>query len=161
MVWFLGQLCNFHCINIKLVSRKLRSVAHRLFSLLQTKLRFFWTFRCAHSPCVLPALCLCVSVICSCDHPSFDPRCYWWHFLFVVWTFRCFLVSSKMDRVCIYVSLSYFRTFSKMMRKKYRDSTNVGHHVTDIISLLPWQFKKPEIDSIKYSYKQGVWIIRM
>ena len=117
-VWFLGQLCKFCCINIKLVSRKLRSVAHRLCSPCY-KLNYV-SSELPGVPihCVLPALCLCVSVICSCHHPGFDPCYYWWHFLFVVWTFRCFLVSSNMDRVCIYVSLSYFGIFSKMMRRK-------------------------------------------
>lgn len=128
---FLVNFANSARINITLVSRTLRSVAHRLSSLLQAKLCFFWTSRRAHSGCVPPALCPRISVVCSCDHPCFDPRCYWRHFLFVVWTFGCFLVSSKRDRVCIYVLFPTLGFFPRWWEEKYRDSANVGHHVTN------------------------------
>lgn len=121
-----------------LVLRKLlRPAAYRLYSH-GYKLNFVSSSQgCPHSPwrSTFCQLCTCASsVICSWDHPCFDLHRLWQHFLFVVWAVPCILVLSKMDRVCIYVPLSYFKIFSKMIRwwEKYTGRANMGGGVISI-----------------------------
>lgn len=61
-------------------------------------------------------VCLCDLWLWSSSLWSSLPR---QHFLFVVWAFRCFLGSSEIGRICIYVPLSYYKIFSKMIRKMH------------------------------------------